>query len=240
MTISSEKLEKEQQRRKLALQKKYVLRITIARQGREAFSQRDFVTAAGKYNEYLRILSEMNDQEDIFKLSPSMFDDKSEITEMLLISHIFWELGRINEMTPKLQAAYQMCLNQFVKFTINQPYQVLNAEMLRKYIKKNKTSSNQIELLNAAYQQIFVESQKCFVSTLCYGTHHPITMNLREYKTILLKTSYGPKLVELYYRLSSRLVEYLDSHKFLNRIFITLARPILTILSKIATLSIVK
>jgi hypothetical protein len=240
MTISSEKLDKEQQRRKLALQKRYVLRITIARQGREAFSQRDFVTAAGKYNEYLRILSEMNEQEDIFKLSPTMFDDKSEITEMLLISHIFWELGRINEMTPKLQAAYQMCLNQFVKFTINQPYQVLNAEMLRKYIKKNKTTSNQIELLNAAYQQIFVESQKCFVSTLCYGSQHPITRDLREYKTILLRTNFGRKLVELYYRVSSRLVAFLEKHKSLRKVFITLARPILTILAKISNLSIMK
>jgi hypothetical protein len=239
MSIASEKKDKEQQRRKLALQKKYVLRITIARQGREAFSQRDYVTAASKYNEYLRILSELNDQEDIFRLSPSMFDEKAEITEMLLISHIYWELSRINEMTPKLQAAYQMCLSQFVKFTVNQPYQVLNAEMLRKYIKKNKNNSNQIELLNSAYQQIFVESKKCFVSTLCYGSHHPITMDLRKFKSSLLKTTFGQKLVEVYYRLSSKFVAFLEEHEILRKVFIFITRPLLAVLAKIANFSIV-
>ncbi len=60
------------------------------------------------------------------------------MTEMLLISHVYWELSRVYEMTPKLQVAFDKCLKQFVRFTINQPYQVLNSEVLRKYIKKNK------------------------------------------------------------------------------------------------------
>ena len=144
-------------KKKLALQKKYEQRITIARQGREYFSQKDYVNAAKKYNEYLGILAELNEVDEIYKLTPSMFDQKKQVTEMLLISHIYWELARVHEMTPKLQTAFNKCITQFVKFTANQPYQVLNAEMLRKYIKKNKNKTPQLGVLNHAYQQIFVQ-----------------------------------------------------------------------------------
>ena len=50
MTLLKKKeTEKEKQRRKLALNKKYGQRITIARQGRDAFMQKDFITATKKY-----------------------------------------------------------------------------------------------------------------------------------------------------------------------------------------------
>ena len=99
--------DKDKAKRKVQLQKKYGQRITIARQGRDAFMQKDYIGATKKYNEYLSILAQMNDQEDIYKLSPVMFDNKKEVTEMLLISHIYWEIARINEMTPKLQKNFQ-------------------------------------------------------------------------------------------------------------------------------------
>lgn len=229
-----------EKKKRLALQKKYGQRITIARQGREYFSQKDFVNAAKKYNEYLAIYAELNEIDDIFKLTPSMFDQKTQVTEMLLVSHVYWELARVNEMTPKLQASYLKCLAQFVKFTANQPYQVLNAEMLRKYIKKNKTKTTQLGPLNQAYQQIFVQSKKCYISTYCYGHKSEVTLTLREFKDLLLDYKYGQTFVSIYYRHSSKFVTWCDGKSIIPSIVKIFTRPILYIFAKLLKKSIFK
>lgn len=233
--MSKEEVKEESSRdkqKKLALQKKFSTRITIARQGREAFLAKDYVTALKRYNEYLSILSESKEIQDIYALTPAMFNNKTQVTEMLLISHIYWEIARINEMTPKLQANFQKALSQFVKFTTNQPYQVLNAEMLRKYIKKNQKSSRQIALLNDAYSQIFVQSKKCYIATMCMGENHEVTRQLRDFKSHLLKWPYGQKLVECYYRLSSKLVNYLENKIILQKNLKRAISPLLTFFAK--------
>jgi hypothetical protein len=238
--VLSKEDEKVKARRKLALQKKFSQRITIARQGREAFSQKDYLGAAAKYNEYLNILSELNDLDNIYSLSPIMFDNKKEITELLLISHIYWDIARINEMTPKLQNNFLKALSQFVKFTINQPYQVLNAEMLRKYIKKNKKTSKQITSLNETYQQIFVQSSKCFIATMCFGHTHQDTVTLRRFKQLILKRPLGLSFVRFYYKNSSKLVLVCEQNKVFKILIVGLCKPILSLFAKTLQLSIFK
>lgn len=206
---------KEKARRKLALQSKYTQRITIAKHGREMFLGKDYVGAARKYAEYLGILSELNELEDIYQLAPSMFDDKKDLTEMLLISHVYWELSRIYEMTPKLQKSYEKSLKQFIRFTINQPYQVLNSEMLRKYIKQNKNVSRQITALEKAFSQIQVESKKCFIATHAFGEEHWVTAELRLFKKNMLSGANGTRLVSTYYSISSRMVKLVETKRSL-------------------------
>lgn len=231
--------EKEKKRKEVVLNKKYGQRITIARQGRDAFAQKDFITASKKYNEYLSILANFNDIEDVFGLSPKMFDNKKDVTEMLLISHVYWDIARINEMTPKLHKNFSKAVSLFVKFTVNQPFQVYNAEMLRKYNKKNKNSPCNAELVEA-YQQIFVQSKKCFVATLCFGEEHQTTSTLRKLKAYLLKFSLGLKLVELYYNISSPLSSFCENNKVAKFFLTSTARPILTLLAKTIQISNIK
>jgi hypothetical protein len=240
MANNKKETDKDKSKRKLALQKKYGVRITTAKQGREAFLAKDYITATKKYNEYLGILAELNEVDDIFKISPSMFDNKKEVTEMLLISHIFWEIARINEMTPKLQKNFQQSLSQFVKFTINQPYQVLNAEMLRKYIKKNKNVSKQLPMFNDALNQIFVESKKCYIATMCFGETHEFTRVLRQFKSILNKHVIGVKFIDIYYRNSSIFVEVCENNQFLRLFSIIILKPLLSLFAKTLQLSIFK
>ncbi len=216
--------QKEKKKKKLALQKKYGTRITIARQGREAFLAKDYVGAQRKYNEYLGILSELNDIDDIFKLSPSMFDNKREVTEMLLVSHVYWEIARINEKSPQLEKVFYKALAQFVKFTVNQPYQVLNAEMLRKYIKKNKRVTPKYTVLNDAYQQIFVQSKKCFIATHCLGATSADTNTLREFKNLLIKSNIGIGFVRWYYLTSPKLIRFFEANPKIDRF----AQPIIS------------
>jgi hypothetical protein len=234
MSGNAKEISKEKQKRQLALGKKYGQRITIARQAREAFLQKDYINATKKYNEYLSILAQLKEIEDIYKLTPVMFDQKKEVTEMLLISHIYWEIARINEMTPRLQKVYTQALSQFVKFTANQPFQVLNAEMLRKYIKKNQKVTPQLGLLNDAYQQIFVQSKKCYVATMCFGQDHEYTNAIRSLKPVIREYRYGRKFIEYYYRYSPKLVYYSSKYPILKSIANFLTKKPLTILAKYA------
>lgn len=237
MTTESKEVQQAKQRKRLALQKKYAQRITIARQAREAFLQKDYINATQKYHEYLAILAELNEVSDIYQLAPKMFDSKRQITEMLLISHVYWELARINEMTPKLQQNFSKSLNQFVKFTINQPYQVLNAEMLRKYIKKNKRITPQLSLLNDAYQQIFVQSKKCYIATMCFGGNHETTNALREFKSVIIDYKIGQSFVAFYYKYSSSLVKNCETRPWLTSYINFFSKPILITIVKVLRMS---
>ncbi len=62
--------EKERKRLREAIRAKYNQRITIAKNGREMFLAKDYTGAAKKYNEYLAILSEIQEVEDIYSITP--------------------------------------------------------------------------------------------------------------------------------------------------------------------------
>jgi hypothetical protein len=238
MASINDKLEKADKRKQqLQLQKKYGTRITTAKQAREAFLKKDYINAVKKYNEYLGILAELNDLEDIFQLNPTHFDQKNQVTEMLLISHVYWELARTYEMTPKFQTSFDKCINQFVKFTANQPYQVFNAEMLRKYIKKNRLKSNQIGRLNEAYAQIYVQSKKCFIATYCFGDQHPVTNDLRLLKRWLIQSRFGMELTRYYYIASPKIITAAKRYVVLDKTISYFVKPTLRLVAKIVAKS---
>jgi len=237
MALNSEE-SKEEKRRKAALQRQFNRRITIVKKGREAFLAKDYVNCMHNYLDYLKILCETKESEDIFKLNPTMFDDSTQLSELLLISHVYWEMARIYEMTPKLQDNFQKSLDQFVKFTINQPYQVLNAEMLRKYIKLTGKNSRLIDKFQEAHSHIFTNSKKCYIATHCFGDQHLVTHRLREFKQELVMWPYGLKLVELYYRSSSTLIYFLVKRKKLNLFFASIIKPSLQTFSLLTQTSI--
>lgn len=231
----SDRDEKERNRLREAIRAKYNQRITIAKNGREMFLAKDYTGAAKKYNEYLGILTEIQEVEDIYSITPAKFDPKADVTEMLLISHVYWELSRVYEMTPKLQVAFDKCLKQFVRFTVNQPYQVLNSEVLRKYIKKNKHVSRQILALEKAYSQIQVQSKKCFVATVSLGPDHQATEALRLFKKRRLKGKLASRFVAFYYKFSHPLVEWLETRPLMKRGFAKITKAPLILMAKAAS-----
>lgn len=222
-----------ERQRKATLLKKFNTRITVARHAREAFHKKDFGGALKKYNEYLVIMAEMHDVSDIYSLRLDSFDPKNDVSEMLLVSHVYWEMAKIYEMTPKFQEQYHQALNQFVSFTSNQPYQVLNAEMARKYIKKVKNTSPTIKELEAAYSRIYVESDKCFIATECFGKEHEITNRLRSFKKLLLKYSLGHRFVDNYYRYSPRYIVFLRKYPLIRKLNNSTIKPFLSYFSKL-------
>ena len=159
-----------------------------------------------------------------------MFDPKKDLTELLMISHIFFEMARMYDAVPKFQEDAQKCLNQFVHFSANQPYQVVNSEMVRKFIKKSNFKNP--EIFKSAYAQILIQSKKCYIVTFCYGDQDTITHNYRELKDWLLNYQLGMMAVGFYYRFSSLVVVNYQHHLGFRYLSDFLIKPLLLLFSK--------
>ena len=208
------------------------IRITIAKEGREAFLKKEYVLAASKYHQYLGIYADYNEVENIFKITTSMFDSQKQMREMFLISQVYWDLVRINHLTPKLSENYQKALNQFVAFTINQPYQVLNAETLRKYINKSKIKNpSGIEAMQEAHRQIYVQSKKCYIATYLLTEEHPVVTKLRTFKKHLGEFKLGISFIRLYYQVSPKIILHSQKNKITGLFLARVVKPILYFLS---------
>jgi len=161
----------------------------------------------------------------MYELKPANFNGGKDITELLMTSHIYFELAKVFDATGKFREECGKCLDQFVVFSANQPFQVVNSEMIRKHVRKFKFKNH--DLFTKAYQGIFVQSRKCYVATLCFGEEHPTTERLRFFKAWLLARPGGRSAVATYYRVSSELVAWLPRHPWLQALFVLASRPVL-------------
>lgn len=230
MIKKSGKEAREERERLLVLQHKYDNRITITKIGKNAFDRGDYATALQKFTEYMDIISSFKGAKDLYDLKPSHFKPDREVTEMLMVSHIFFELARIYDAIPKYSEESKKCLKQFVNFSANQPYQVVNSELIRKHLRKS-VFKNPLAF-RESYEQIYVQSKKCYIVTFCYGDQHPQTQLYRQLKEILLSSSAGQELVRIYYKMSSDTVARWEKSTVMKMVGRYLFRPILFLFSK--------
>ena len=230
-TISrSTKATRDEREKKIKLKHKFEIRITIAKHGKMALDAGDYSTALRNFTEYLSIMSEIKEVREYYELKVHMFDPKKDLTEIFMISQILFEMARLYDAVPKFQPASQKCLDLFVHFTANQPFQVVNSELVRKSLKRS--SFKNPETFRGAYQQIFVQSKKCYIVTFCYGEEHEITRRCREFKDWLLKYEFGQTLVRIYYQLSSTAIPVCEKNFWLKSTTRFVAKPALLIFSK--------
>jgi hypothetical protein len=238
--ISSVNKEAQEKREKDALLlHKYENRITITRFGKEAFDNADYAVALSRYKEYLQVVVDFKESgEDIYSLKTGHFIPEQDLTEMLMISQIYLELARIFDAVPKYREEVQKCMDQFLHFTTNQPYQVINSELLRKHIKRSNLKN--FEIFSGCYQQIAIQSKKCYIVTFCYGTDHPVTLEYRALKEWLLNYRLGQEFVRFYYLHSSSLVEKWQDHPAMHFLGRYLFSPLLKLFSKTLLRRIIK
>ncbi len=229
---------REDREKMLILKHKFENRITITKQGKKSLNDANYAGAIGSFTEYMQIMADVKKTRDIYSLKPSHFDPKKDITEMLMISHIYFEMARIYDAVPKFAEECKKSLDQFVAFSVNQPYQVLNSEMIRKYLKKAVFKNS--ELFRNAYLQIYVQSKKCYVVTYCYGENHPVTNDYRRLKDKLLETDSGKEIVRYYYNFSSKVVPRLEGNIYVQRFSSLMIKPVLLLLSKTLLRFIIK
>jgi len=221
--------EKEERRPESVLAS-YRDRLKVLKQARDYSTRGDIPKSVERYSTYLNSLATyFRTTED--KLSPDLFDAEKEISELLLISHAYWDLSRAYDRSPNLHKESIRCLAQFVKFSIGFKFQHINAQMLKKFVKRKQ--AHNLKAFQQAHQKIQVESKGCFIATYSFGTDHQVTNDLRYFKKNLVRTNLGIKLVEFYYSTSPLIVSFFERigpiGKFIN---ITLLRPLLYTFSK--------
>jgi len=221
---------REERERMLVLKHKFDHRITTAKFGKQSFDVNDYAGSIQKFKEYLLIMAEVKKVRDVYSLTPGHFDPKTELTEMMMISHIYFEMARMYDAIPQFHEDTKNCLNQFVRFSANQPYQVVNSELIRKHLKKSRFKN--VEDFRMAYQQIFVQSKKCFVVTFCYGDSHPLTQEFRDFKDVLLDYPLGREMVRLYYAHSSVMVSRWEKNLCFHFLMRGFLKPLLAVFSK--------
>ncbi len=230
MSSQSSKEARLERERLIIFKHKFNNRITIAKFGKQALDAGDYGTAIQRFVEYMEIMAEYKKTKDFFSLKVSQFDSKSELTEMLMMSHIYFEMARVYDAVPKFQEESKRCLDQFVAFSTNQPYQVVNSELIRKHMKKSAFKKPEV-FLNA-HRQIYVQSKKCYVVTFCYGNDHQITRDYRLFKDWLLDYPFGQELVRIYYKYSSVMVSNWEKRPAMHLVSKILVRPLLVLFSK--------
>lgn len=197
----------------------YRTRLTHLKRAQLFVKEDRMALAVDSYNKYLGILALYFDiTED--RLTPSLFDAEKDMTELLLISHAYWDLAKAYDRSPNLVRDCLRCLDQFVKFSIGFKYQHVNAQIIRKF--NNKKQAHNPKAFDAAYQKIQVSSKKCYIATMCFGEDHPNTQTLRHFKRSIAFSESGRDFIDFYYQYSPTLVNILNRNTLLKKIFNTL------------------
>lgn len=210
----------------------YRERLKILKQAQEYSAKGEVPKAVEKYSHYLGILASYYRTTEA-QLSPKVFDVQKDITEMLLISHAYWDLAKSYDRSPKLQKECIRCLGQFIQFTLGHKFQHVNAQMLKKFLKSNKVYNR--KPFEQALHRINVESKACFIATLAYPSNEfNILTDLRSLKQKIVVHKLGYQAVDLYYFFSTNLVNFLDNKPKLSSFLTTFVfRPSLRIIHSV-------
>ena len=185
-------------------------RIEMARQGLDLYEKKRFAEAAQIFLSYIRILEEWK-KTPVGTLSPTHFDQKKDLAEMLLISSVYWHLVKLFDRSTagtQQESDFRMFMQQFLVFTKGLPYQPLASETMRKFIRSQKP--NHASEFNVAYKQI--GSAKCFVATAVFDLIEEDTLFvLREYRDRkLMRSRSGRIFVKTYYAFGPWLAAYVS------------------------------
>ncbi len=182
----------EERKRKLAGQ-----RLTLARNGVQAFQRHDMPTAIKSFITYLRILEDSKGV-DQGGLTPQHFDMKKDLTELLMISGVYWDLVKIYDKVTVENDDFKQFMRKYIQFTKGMPFQAVCAETLRKFIANGKPKHP--GEFKAAYK--ILGTSRCFVATsLVDVTEDQTLFTLRRFRDeFLAKKRWGRAFTIWYYR----------------------------------------
>lgn len=202
-------------RKKEQIKELYRTRLQHLKRAQALVKDDKMAQAVDSYTKYLGILSLYFDIPEE-KLSPSLFDPEKDLTELLLISHAYWDLAKAFDRSPNLQRDCLRCLDQFVRFSIGFKYQHVNAQIVRKF--NNKKLAHNPKAFEMAYRKIQISAKKCYIATMCFGETHPKTNTLRVFKFHISKYSLGLDFIDTYYLYSPKLVSFFQQHRNIKEI----------------------
>lgn len=203
----------------------YRTRLTHLKRAQVFVKEDRMALAVDSYNKYLGILALYFDTTED-RLTPTLFDAEKDMTELLLISHAYWDLAKAYDRSPNLQRDCLRCLEQFMKFSIGFKYQHVNAQIIRKF--NNKKQAHNPKAFEAAYHKIQISAKRCYVASMCFGFDDHRTETLRHFKLKIAHYKLGLDFIDFYYAYSPRLVEALERSPKAQRAFNFIVRPILS------------
>ncbi|PIP91153.1 MAG: hypothetical protein COW01_05740 [Bdellovibrionales bacterium CG12_big_fil_rev_8_21_14_0_65_38_15] len=216
--------------------KAYAERLKVLKKAQEFAAMEEIPKAVQFYSQYLNILAQYFDVPES-SLSPAFFNRENDLAEMLLISHVYWDLGKAYDRSPNLTLESIRCLKQFVAFTIGFKYQYANSQMVKKFVRQ-KLAHNP-KAFKDTYEKIRIEAKGCYIATLCYGSLDPRTIALRDYRdTVLSRYNLGKVFIHIYQVISPIFVRVLITFPFLNRFFEPLLSRSIGLYMKISRISL--
>jgi hypothetical protein len=182
--------------KKLDLQRK---RIDIVGKGVGAYTEKDLANAAASFKGYIKILEDLKGAPS-GGLSPSHFDKKDDLPELILISGVFWDLVKLYDRTrsPERYAEFKGYLSKYIQFTKGMNYQTMASETMRKYIQAKRP----VHMKDFKDAHKVIQVSRCFVATeLVEHVHVDTIPALRDYRDeVLVKSRAGRAFVAWYYR----------------------------------------
>lgn len=223
--IDSKDLKDEKKREQVV--ELYRTRLTHLKRAQALIKDDRMAQAVDSYTKYLGILALYFDTTED-RLSPTLFDPEKDVTELLLISHAYWDLAKAFDRSPNLQRECFRCLEQFVKFSIGFKYQHVNAQIIRKF--NNKKQAHNPKAFEAAYHKIQINSKKCYIATSCFGEFDDRTETLRHLKLMIAPHELGKDFIDFYYRFSPSLVSFFNNHLLIKTVAESLfIKPVLNV-----------
>jgi hypothetical protein len=225
----NEQLELQEKKRKHELQ---LRRLSIAKEGMVKYSEKEYAEAVTAFTQYLKILEEIK-KVPAGGLHPKLFDSKTDLPEIVLITAVYWDLCKLYDRTtsPEKYKEFLHYLNQYVLFgkSINRDFQTTSEEALRKYISNGKTVHT--AAFKAAYKQM--TGGRCYIATALIDVTEPDVLPiLRNFRDQKLQSHFlGKCFVQIYYIIGpflGRMTEFLPKAirlflgKILNRIALIL------------------
>lgn len=224
--------EEEEEKRPEGVMNAYRDRLKILRHAQEYSQGGEIPKAVEKYNQYLAILATYH-KTDEPKLSPKHFNAEKEITEMLLISHAYWDLAKAYDRSPRLQKECVRCLQQFITFSLGHKFQHVNAQMLKKFVKSRKAHNK--KAFQQALDRLNVESKSCYIATFAFpNDEYKVLTTLRDFKFKIAKFDLGQKFINFYYDISPYFVKNFEENPILGKpVNIIILRPVIFTLAKL-------
>ncbi len=182
----------EKERKKKLLQR----RVQLANEGARAFEAGKWLEAMRSFHTYIQVLENWKNVPE-GGLHPNLFDRKHDVTELLLISGVYWDMTKLYDRTKTKKKEFQHHLNKYVLFSKNMPFQPMCSEAVRRYI-ANKKCMNKSDF-RRAYRELAVS--KCFVASALVEELDLETLpRLRDYRDLVLaRSAAGRGFIRFYY-----------------------------------------
>ncbi len=191
-------------------------RVLLIRRARGLMSQKNYSEAAANYEKYLKILEIVFQCKKGSPLTPEMFKDNARTSELTVVASVYWDLLRIYDSSDRYgdrQSIAARQLASFIRFTPIFPDIIKKAQAFAKQAKHP-------EIIRAFLKGASSARPRCFVATSAFMTPMaPEVQILRFYRDeYLQKSAIGRIFIQVYYRVSPRFAEFLDTNSALKPI----------------------